>query len=64
MAQPIGLIHPNTVNHLPAVLGHDMEQVVDHLSPWANHLRRIRKRLGVATTAQAIRVAGCVRIFV
>lgn len=38
MAQPIGLIHPHTVDYLPSVLGHDMEQVVHHLGLGAMRL--------------------------
>jgi len=31
IAQLIGLVHAHLIDHLAAVLGHDMEQVVDNL---------------------------------
>ena len=31
MLQCVGLIHPDTVYHLPTVARHDMEQVINHL---------------------------------
>ena len=31
LAQPVGFVHPHPVDHLAAVLGHHVEQVIDHL---------------------------------
>ncbi|CAH0443231.1 hypothetical protein LMG10661_00095 [Ralstonia syzygii subsp. syzygii] len=35
MTKLVGLIHPHAIDHLAPVLGHDVEQVVDHLRLWA-----------------------------